>query len=128
VNESIFPKDLIRFDQSNFDIILVINWLRAYEAKVDCKGLKVILADEKGREVCFYGQREEKPYAIILAMKASTLLRQDYEGYCYHIMDTQEKEEIPENIPIVCKFKDVFPKELPGLPSQREIDFKILLN
>ena len=32
-----------------------------------------------------------------------------------------------ENIPVVCEFSDVFPKELPGLPPQREIDFEIEL-
>ena len=31
------------------------------------------------------------------------------------------------NIPVVCEFPDVFLEELPGLPPQREIDFKIEL-
>jgi len=32
-----------------------------------------------------------------------------------------------ENIPIVSEFPNVFPKELLGLPPQREIDFMIEL-
>jgi len=32
-----------------------------------------------------------------------------------------------ENIPLVCAFPNVFPKELLCLPPQREIDFKIEL-
>ena len=31
------------------------------------------------------------------------------------------------DIPIVCEFLDVFPDELPGLPPDREIEFKIEL-
>jgi len=58
-----------------------MNELRACEAKIDCKDLKVILAYEKGQDVCFYGQREEKPCVIISTMKASRLLRQGCEGY-----------------------------------------------
>jgi len=30
-------------------------------------------------------------------------------------MDIQEKEEIIDNIPVVCEFGDVFPEELLGL-------------
>jgi len=69
-----FPGDLIQFDLSNFDIILGMNCLHAYEANIDCKDLKVILTDKKSWEVCFYGKREERPYSIIFAMKASKLL------------------------------------------------------
>jgi len=42
-------------------------------------------------------------------------------------MDIQKKEEIAEHILIVCEFKYVFPKELPGLAPEREIDFEIEL-
>ena len=30
-------------------------------------------------------------------------------------------------IPIVCEFLDVFPDELPGLPSDRDVEFRIEL-
>ena len=32
-----------------------------------------------------------------------------------------------EDIPVVREFSDVFPKDLPGIPPDREIDFKIKL-
>ena len=54
-----FPVDLIQSDVSDFDIILGMNWLYTYGANIDCEDLKVILKDEKGREVLFYGQSEE---------------------------------------------------------------------
>jgi len=44
-----FPVDFIQFDLSDFDIILGMNWLHTYGAKIDCEDLKVILKDEKGR-------------------------------------------------------------------------------
>ena len=31
------------------------------------------------------------------------------------------------SIPVVCEFLDVFPKDLPGLPSDREVEFSIEL-
>ena len=61
-----FPVDLIQFDLSDFDIILGMNWLHSYGAKIDCEDLKAFLKDEKGREVYFYGKREEKSCSLIL--------------------------------------------------------------
>jgi len=56
-------------------------------------------------------------------MKASKLLQQGYQGYWCYAMDIQKKEKIAENIHVVCEFEDVFPKELSGLPPQRDFDF-----
>jgi len=78
---------------SYFDIILVINWFFIYRLKIDCKDLKADLNDEKDWEVCFYEQREEKPYPLISVMKASKLLCQGCIGYMCYDMDIQEKEE-----------------------------------
>ena len=36
-----------------------------------------------------------------------------------------EKEENMYVIPVVHEFEDVFPKEVPGLPSSREVKFSI---
>jgi len=80
IGESTFLRDLIHFDLSDFDSILGMNWMHTYEAKIDCNDLKVILNDEKGREMCFYGQREEKACSIIFPMKASKLSHQGCEG------------------------------------------------
>jgi len=48
-------------------------------------------------------------------------------GYWCYAINTQAKEEKARNIPIVCEFEDVFPKELLGVRPQREIDFRIEL-
>ena len=66
--------DLIQFDLFDFDIILRMNWSHTYGAKINCEDFKVILKDEKGREVFFYKQREEKSYPLISAIKVSKLL------------------------------------------------------
>jgi len=93
-----------------------MNKLCTYGAKIDCKDFKVILNDEKGRKIFFGGQREEKSYPLISAMKASMLLCQGSIRYWCYTMDVQEKGETTKDIPIVCEFKDIFPKELPRLP------------
>jgi len=44
-----FLMNLIEFYLSDFDIILGMNWLNTYGAKIGCEDLKVILKDEIGR-------------------------------------------------------------------------------
>ena len=45
----------------------------------------------------------------------------------YAILALNEKgvEEDLEHLPILKEFADVFPKELPGMPLEREMDFTI---
>ena len=74
------PKDWIKFDFWSSDIIWAMNWLHAHWAKIDREDLRVILRDEKGRDLHFYGKREEKSCALISAVKASMLFYQGYIG------------------------------------------------
>ena len=49
-------------------------------------------------------------------------------GYLASIMDTTKKVETElADVRVVCRFPDVFPKELPGLPPDQEIEFEIEL-
>ncbi|KAL8135020.1 hypothetical protein AgCh_009885 [Apium graveolens] len=44
---------------------------------------------------------------------------------CGRCKDVNKEGLRIEDIPVVCKFQDVFPDELPGLPPDREIEFTI---
>ena len=92
IGEITFPVDFIQFDLSYFDIILKMNWLHTYGTMIDCEDLQIILKDAKGGEVFVYGQREEKSYLLISAMKASRILYQGCEGYWCYAMDTKARE------------------------------------
>ena len=50
------------------------------------------------------------------------------KGFLYHVVRLKDLEyEIPsiESSPVVREFQKVFPKDLPGVPPEREIDFAI---
>ena len=38
-----------------------------------------------------------------------------------------DREQCKEDFPILEKFKDVFPEEIPGLPPKRDLEFSIEL-
>ncbi len=46
-------------------------------------------------------------------------------GYLAYVIDTEASEVKLEDIPMVREFPDVFPKELLGLPPDREVEFSI---
>jgi len=48
-----------------------MNCLHTYGAKLDCKDHKVSLRDKKRPDIGLYERREEKPYHLRSAMKAS---------------------------------------------------------
>jgi len=72
IAEHEFPGDLIRFDMSEFEIALGMDWLTIYGANID---FRVTLKDLEGRNVCFYGERLRKDCSIISIMKAGKMVR-----------------------------------------------------
>jgi len=51
--------DLIQFDLAGFGIILTMNLLRTYRARVDCEDYKVTFRDEKGETYVFMGKERK---------------------------------------------------------------------
>ncbi|KAA3477252.1 Transposon Ty3-G Gag-Pol polyprotein [Gossypium australe] len=54
-------------------------------------------------------------------------VRKGYESYLVFVINAKETELGVESVSIVCEYPDVFPEELPGLPTVREIEFGIEL-
>ena len=46
-------------------------------------------------------------------------------GFIATVHDTQAENITIDSVPVVREFADVFPEDLPGLPSMREIEFSI---
>lgn len=67
------------------------------------------------------------PSHIISTMTVRKMLRRQCMGYLAYVIDTIGREMQITDIPIVRKFIDVFPENLPGLPLNREIEFEINL-
>ena len=62
---------------------------------------------------------------VISVMQARKFIRKGYEAFLALILDSKRGQVDVEKIPIVREFLDVFPKELPGVPLEREVDLSI---
>ncbi|KAI5352716.1 hypothetical protein L3X38_005608 [Prunus dulcis] len=109
------------------DVILGMDWLAKHHFSVDCFKKEVVFRSPGRPEVTFYGERRVLPSCLISAMTAKRLLRKGCSGYLAQVIDTRDHELKLEDIPVVQEFTDVFPKDLPGLPPHRKIEFTIEL-
>ena len=61
------------------------------------------------------------------AMQARRFMRKGCETFLVVILDSKRGQVDVEKIPVVREFPDVFPKELSGIPLEREVDLAIEL-
>ena len=94
---------------------------------MDCYRKEVRFCRPGETEVVFYELRKTIPNSIMIAMKASKMLRKSYQGYLAYANEVRDSGSRLEDISVVKEFPDVFAEDLLGIPLDREIDFKIEL-
>ncbi|KAK8942729.1 hypothetical protein KSP39_PZI009417 [Platanthera zijinensis] len=116
--------DLIVLEMTEFDVILGMNWLVAYQAKLDCVAKRVNLSID-GKDYSVHVQTTRSHLQVIPAMRASRLLSQGCFACFVYASHSDAVEPQLEYIPIASEFPDVFPAELSGIPPDREVEFSI---
>ncbi|KAL5562393.1 hypothetical protein UlMin_032140 [Ulmus minor] len=118
--------NLVVLEMHDYDVILGMDWLSKYNAKIDCHKKRVSFEPTKGQKFAFQGEKKRSRTPFLSSLKAGKLLKQGCMGYLINMLDTTMKLTTqPEDVPIVKEFLDVFPEDLPGIPPDREIEFKI---
>jgi len=106
ISEWEYTANLVILSGLGIDVILGLNWMKNHGVLIDTSTRTVMLRDPKNNEGFLVPlPREFNLHNVANAIQYVTLL----------------------DIPVVCEFPDVFPDELPGLPPDREIEFKIEL-
>ena len=86
-------------------VILGMNWLGKHDGIIKCGPCTInLLHPSKNRVLLSLAKMESCLYAL-----------------------PNTKVTALEDIPVVCEYPDVFPEELPGMPSDREVEFIIEL-
>ena len=105
-----------------------MDFLTKYNATIECRIRRVTFRPSNKDEFSFEGEKHQKQMTIISSMKARKMMLSGCQGFLASLVDTTQEEKVkPEDIPIVRNFVDVFLEELPGLPPDRAISFKIEL-
>ncbi|XP_016730899.1 uncharacterized protein [Gossypium hirsutum] len=108
-----FLVDLMELPFSEFDLILGMDWLAKHRAILDCAAKRMVLRAVEDKEVVVIGERRNYLSDVITVLRAEN--------------NTEVKSPTAEELRIVREFPNVFPKELPRLPPNREVEFGIEL-
>ena len=112
ISRTLLSVDLRIMDMSEFDVILGMDWLKAYRVVIDCERKRVTAYTQDGTRVVFQGDKHDiLPHTV-------------YESRCHGQLAgwlaslTLEDDERPnlDLARVVCEYVDVFPDELSGLP------------
>eukprot|EP00253_Pinus_taeda_P023417 PITA_23417 len=109
-----------------YDLIIGMDWLEAHQAWVDCYGKRILGINDEGEAIQIQGIKREVSLRYISAMQMKRCLRRGCQDYVIQEV-IQGKGPSLGQYPVLAKFPDVFPKELPGLPPVRELDLTIEL-
>jgi hypothetical protein len=105
-----FLANLIVMGTQGIDVILGMNWLDKYQAVISCYNRIIKLMSPLGEEVV-----------------TELVPPEPKKGSCYQMaIDSTEADPL-EIIKVVSEFLDVFPKDLPGMPAERKVEFAIEL-
>ncbi|KAI3704673.1 hypothetical protein L1987_74900 [Smallanthus sonchifolius] len=120
------PVQLLPMSITGFDIVLGMDWLSTNQAEILCNQQVVKLVTPTNKTLTIQGDKPTKPIQIISILKATKCLRKGYLA-CLVSITALEKEKKIESVHVVSEFPDIFPEELPGLPPEREVEFRINL-
>ncbi|XP_051133105.1 uncharacterized protein LOC127252819 [Andrographis paniculata] len=110
---------------SDFDVILGMDWLMAYQAQFDCRKRSILLVGAMGEQVNYAGSARQPSMKVISSLSFQSFIRKGYPVYLSEVRDLKQGEQRLQNIHVVRDFPDVFPDDIPGMPPAREVDFTI---
>ena len=87
---------------------------------------KVLCLDDEGQTIHIQGLKMKFSLCFIPMMKYKQCLRQGCQLYIIEVVSDNKEPSLNSNH-LLYEFKDVFPKEFPRLPPEREINSTIEL-
>jgi hypothetical protein len=105
-----FVTNFIVLESKGIDVILGMDWLSKHKVLIDCVKKSVKLTTPVGKEMEFVAE------PVVTA-----------KGVANHVKVNQLDGSQGSEVSVVNEFPDVFPEDLPGMSSDRDIEFVIKL-
>ncbi|GJV44797.1 putative reverse transcriptase domain-containing protein [Tanacetum coccineum] len=121
-----FEIDLMPIKLGSFDVVIGMEWLSKYHAKILCDE-KVVHIHINGETLIIQGDRSKTRLNLISCIKTERYISRGCQVFIAQVMEKKSDEKRLEDIPIVREFPEVFPQDLPGLPPISQIEFQIEL-
>ncbi|KAI3748936.1 hypothetical protein L6452_12381 [Arctium lappa] len=125
INGNSFGVDLLPMTIGGFDVFIGMDWLSRHKADMFCAKKMIQVPLTEGGVVVIYGEKGKGRNPIISSLKARKFLAKGYPSYLEYIVDAKKEKKMVEDVRIVRDYLDVFPEDLPGLPTERQVEFQI---
>ncbi|KAJ0531230.1 putative nucleotidyltransferase, Ribonuclease H [Helianthus annuus] len=119
-----FPLSLLPFKLAGFDIVLGMDWLSHNQAQIICGKRHIVLKTPGGESLTIRGDTQYGLPEDVSMLKASRCLNRGCVIYMALVIIEEPKPKI-EDLPVISEYPEVFPEELPGLPPDRQVEFRI---
>nr|GEW19723.1 putative reverse transcriptase domain-containing protein [Tanacetum cinerariifolium] len=121
-----FEIDLMPIKLDSFDVVIGIDWLSKYHARIICDE-KVIHISIDGETLIIRGDRSKTRPNLISCIKTERYISRGCQILIAQVIEKKSDEKRLEDIPVVREFLEVFPENLPGLPLIHQVEFQINL-
>ncbi|GKB25493.1 putative reverse transcriptase domain-containing protein [Tanacetum coccineum] len=119
-----FEIDLMPIKLGSFDVVIGMDWLSKYHAKILCDE-KVVHIPINGETLIIRGDRSKTRLNLISCIKTEKYISRGCHVFMIQVVEKKADEKRLEDIPVVKEFPDVFPENLPGIPPVRQVEFQI---
>ncbi|GJS56713.1 putative reverse transcriptase domain-containing protein [Tanacetum coccineum] len=119
-----FEIDLMPIKLGSFDVVLGMDWLSKYHARIICDE-KVVHIPIDGETLIIGGDRSKTRLSLMSCNKIKRYISRGYQVFVAQVMEKKSDEKRIENIPVVREFPKVFLEDLPGLPLICQVEFQI---
>ncbi|KAJ9543702.1 hypothetical protein OSB04_023409 [Centaurea solstitialis] len=113
--------------QGGFDVVLGMDWLSDNHAHIICNKKMIKMQTPKGETIHVYGDRKKNDSKVIFALKKRKCFRKGGIAYLTYAINTKLEKKAMADVSIVREYPEVFPKELPGIPPEHYMEFRINL-
>ncbi|KAD3640598.1 hypothetical protein E3N88_29821 [Mikania micrantha] len=120
-----FSIDLIPMELGSFDIINGMDWLSLNRFEFICSDKLLRITVENNEILEIRGDQAKRSVKIISCIKARKYLRKQCIVFLAHVIEKDKKTIKIQDVPIVKDYADVFPDDLPGLPPEGSVQFRI---
>ncbi|XP_075489490.1 uncharacterized protein LOC142528332 [Primulina tabacum] len=128
LQRSIVRAYLIVLPMPEFDIILGMDWLTLNGATLDFQQRSVSIRTLNGKAFIFEAAQNKQMLHIISCICAKKLIRRGCQGFLASIISIPNTgNRSIEDVEVVKNFRDLFPKDVVGIPPEREVEFAIEL-
>ncbi|XP_070025021.1 uncharacterized protein LOC142181752 [Nicotiana tabacum] len=106
----------------DFDMILGMDWLYSNHDILDWHAMIVMFAMTGLTSLELESSLGHIPSKVVSFLKAQWIVEKGFLSYLDFFRDVSVDTPIVDSVPVVRKFPDAFPADLPGIPSDRHID------